>query len=88
MLLQRDNAITHTSDAISAAIASDFEHVSQPHYSLELVSSDFWLFAAVQQHSKEFISYVMNYQQLQGYGFKKCLKSSTATCWKILFLLQ
>ena len=85
MPLQHDNAITHTSDATSAVIASDIEYVSQPHYSLELVSSDFWLFAAVQQHSKEFISYVMKYQQLQGYGFKKCLKSSATTCWKILF---
>jgi hypothetical protein len=34
------------------AIASDFECVSQPHYSLELVSSDFWLFVALQQHLK------------------------------------
>jgi hypothetical protein len=49
-LLQHDNAITHTSDATSAVIESiDFEYVSQPHYSLELVSSDFWLFAALLQ---------------------------------------
>jgi transposase len=51
MLLQHDKARPHTSAAVSAAIESiRSEIVPHPPYSLDLVLSEFWLFAALKQH--------------------------------------
>lgn len=90
MFLQHDNAITHTSDATSAVIESIrflnmFHNLTTAWNWFHLTTGYLLLSYNV---SKEFISYVMKYQQLQGYGFKKCLKSSTASCWKMSFFLQ
>jgi transposase len=53
MLLQHDNTRPHTGAATSAAMESiRSEVVPHPPYSLDLVPSEFWLFAALKKHLK------------------------------------
>jgi hypothetical protein len=80
MLLQHDNARSHTSAVTSAAIESiKFEIVPHLPCSPDLAQPD------SRNISKKFVSLVMKkFKLLQENGFWSSLKSSTATDWKDL----
>jgi len=64
MLFLHDNAKPNTFAATSAAIESiEFQVVPHPLYSLDLATSDFWLFAALKKHLKGI--YFMSDEEVQ-----------------------